>query len=111
MHGNFAQGYAGGGRGRRPGSGAALAARSRPAPRCLARRRRRRGQEADVAIVVAGLYRNQDQEGRDRANFNLPPGQAELIAAVCKANPRTVVILTGGSPSSVDPWLNSAAAS
>ena len=60
---------------------------------------------ADVTVVVAGLYRNQDQEGRDRANFNLPPGQAELIQAVCKANPRTVVVLNGGSPSSVDPWL------
>ena len=63
-----------------------------------------------MAVVVAGLYRNQDQEGRDRANFNLPPGQAELIQAVCKANPRTVVVLNGGSPSSVDPWLENCGA-
>jgi beta-glucosidase len=64
---------------------------------------------ADVAIVVAGLYRGQDQEGRDRPNMNLPAGQAELIAAVTKANPKTIVILTGGSPSVVEPWINDAA--
>jgi beta-glucosidase len=62
--------------------------------------------KADVAVVVAGLYRAQDQEGADRPNFNLPAGQAELIQAVCAANPRTVVILTGGSPSNVAPWLD-----
>jgi beta-glucosidase len=65
---------------------------------------------ADVAIVVAGLYRAQDQEGADRSNMELPPGQAELIAAVTKANPRTIVILNGGSPSVVDPWINDAGA-
>ena len=64
---------------------------------------------ADVAVVVAGLYRSQDQEGADRPNMNLPPGQAELIAAVANANPKTIVILTGGSPSVVDPWINDAA--
>jgi beta-glucosidase len=61
---------------------------------------------ADVAVVVAGLYRAQDQEGADRPNFNLPAGQAELIQAVCAANPKTIVILTGGSPSNVAPWLD-----
>jgi beta-glucosidase len=65
---------------------------------------------ADVAIVVAGLYRAQDQEGADRPNMNLPAGQAELIAAVTKANPRTVVVLTGGSPSVVEPWIGDAGA-
>jgi len=64
---------------------------------------------ADVAIIVAGLYRSQDQEGADRPNMNLPPGQAELISAVTKANPKTIVILNGGSPSVVDPWLPDAA--
>jgi beta-glucosidase len=65
---------------------------------------------ADVAIVVAGLYRAQDQEGADRPNMNLPPGQAELIAAVTQANPRTIVILNGGSPSVVEPWIDHAGA-
>jgi beta-glucosidase len=65
---------------------------------------------ADVAIVVAGLYRAQDQEGADRPNMNLPPGQADLIATVSKANPRTIVILNGGSPSVVEPWIDDSAA-
>lgn len=62
---------------------------------------------ADVAIVIAGLYRGQDQEGADRPNMNLPAGQAELIQAVAAANPRTVVVLNGGSPSVVEPWIQS----
>ena len=66
--------------------------------------------DADVAIVIAGLFRNQDQEGNDRSSFELPPGQAELIAAVSKANPRTVVVLNGGSPSAVSSWLDACGA-
>ena len=66
-------------------------------------------QNADVVIVVVGLYRSQDQEGADRPDMNLPPGQSELLQAVTKANPNTVVVLTGGSPSVLDPWLPDAA--
>jgi beta-glucosidase len=62
--------------------------------------------DADVAIIIAGLFRNQDQEGNDRSTFELPPGQAELISAVAKANPHTVVVLNGGSPSAVSSWLD-----
>ena len=64
---------------------------------------------ADVAIVVAGLYRGQDQEGADRRDMNLPPGQSELIQAVVAANPRTIVVLNGGGPLTLDPWLPKAA--
>ncbi len=64
---------------------------------------------ADVAIVVAGLYRGQDQEGADRPNMELPQGQAELIQAVVAANPKTVVVLNGGSPSNVTPWIDKTA--
>jgi beta-glucosidase len=35
--------------------------------------------------------------GGDRANLRLSPGDVELIGAVAAANPRTVVILQGGS--------------
>ena len=41
--------------------------------------------------------------------MNLPAGQAELIQAVAAANPRTVVVLNGGGPVSLDPWLPAAA--
>ncbi len=105
----FARGYARtGGRGRGGAGGAAAGGSSGAA--ALMDEAVAAAKTADMAIVVAGLYRNQDQEGDDRRSFNLPPGQAELIAAVCKANPRTVVVLTGGSPSSVDPWLSSCGA-
>jgi beta-glucosidase len=106
---NFAPGYArtggrGGPGGAAPAGGAGAAGGSALLDAAVTA-----AKGADVAIVVGGLYRNQDQEGRDRT-FNLPPGQAELIQAVCKANPRTVVILTGGGPTSVDPWLENCGA-
>lgn len=112
MNVTYAQGYAagtGGGARRGPGGGATQSAPATNSAQLIdeavdiAR-------NADVAIVVAGLYRAQDQEGADRPSMNLPPGQAELIAAVAKANPKTVVVLTGGSPSVVEPWISDAAA-
>lgn len=99
----FAQGYAsGGGRG---GAGRRGGAPDTAGANPLIDEATSAAKAADVAVVFAGLYRAQDQEAADRPSFNLPAGQAELILAVCAANPRTVVILTGGSPSSVDPWL------
>jgi beta-glucosidase len=101
---NFAQGYArGSGRGGPGRRGVAPDAVAAANP--LIDEAASAAKTADVAVVFAGLYRSQDQEAADRPSFNLPAGQAELILAVCAANPRTVVILTGGSPSSVDPWL------
>ena len=63
--------------------------------------------QADVAIVVAGLNheRNQDTESTDRLALELPYGQPELIARVAAANPRTIVVLVAGSPVAMDPWL------
>jgi beta-glucosidase len=97
---NFAPGYdRPAGRGRRGGAAPGAPNSSRTSDAVEA------AKKADVAVVVAGLYRAQDQEGADRPSFDLPAGQSDLIQAVCAANPRTVVILTGGSPSQVDPWL------
>ncbi len=86
-----------------------LATNSRPAPRIgfedvtpaitsaalLAKRAR-------VAVVFVNDY---SSEGIDRANMDLPGADNQLIAAVAKANPRTVVVLnTGGAV--LMPWLN-----
>ncbi|MGH7995559.1 MAG: glycoside hydrolase family 3 C-terminal domain-containing protein [Opitutaceae bacterium] len=62
---------------------------------------------AEVAIVVGGLNRGQncEHEGNDRKNLDLPYGQAELIERVAAANPRTIVVLIGGAPVAMDPWL------
>ena len=61
----------------------------------------------DVAVVIAGLCHQAhgDDEGTDRYDLSLPAHQAELIARVAQANPRTVVVLVDGSPVEMDPWL------
>ena len=43
------------------------------------------------------------------ARHRLPGRQDELVAAVCTANPRTVVVLQTGGPVEM-PWLGEAAA-
>jgi beta-glucosidase len=111
----FAQGYPGMTRGRgagRAGLGGAVNTQPATAPgvnSAMLAAAVDAAKNSDIAIVVAGLYRAQDREGADRRDMKLPPGQAELIAAVAKANPHTVVVLTGGSPSVVEPWISDTA--
>jgi beta-glucosidase len=61
----------------------------------------------DIAVVVAGLSHqaHADDEGTDRYDLSLPAHQAELIARVVEANPRTIVVLIDGSPVDMEPWL------
>lgn len=56
---------------------------------------------ADVALVMVG---NKDREGHDRPSLSLPGSQDQLVEAVAKANPRTVVVLKTGGPVLM-PWL------
>ncbi len=62
--------------------------------------------KADVAIVVVGRYNKNESEGFDVKTMDLPAGQDELIAAVEKANPRTVVVLNTGDPVTMTKWLD-----
>lgn len=62
--------------------------------------------DADVAIVFAG---EQTGEGHDKIFLNLPGDQDDLIEAVSRANPRTIVVLHTASPVSM-PWINRVAA-
>lgn len=64
---------------------------------------------ADVALVFAGMPEGFETEGGDRPHMKLPGRQDELIQAVLKANPRTVVVLNVGSPVEM-PWADQAAA-
>ena len=64
---------------------------------------------SDVAIVYAGFPENFETEGVDRPHLDLTGRQNELIAAVAKANPRTIVVLNVGSPVAM-PWANDVAA-
>lgn len=62
----------------------------------------RAASSADVAIVFAGRHRS---ESLDVPDLKLGNGQDELIAAVAKANPRTIVVLeTGGAQ--LMPWID-----
>ena len=66
--------------------------------------------ESDVAVVIAGLSSRFESEGLDRVDLKLPGRQDELIQAVRRANPRTVVVLVNGSPVLMDDWVDDVAA-
>lgn len=61
--------------------------------------------KADVAVVFAGLSDALEAEARDRTDLNLPKEQEELIEAVVKANPSTIVVMTSGAPVLMDKWI------
>ncbi|HEV7781027.1 MAG TPA: glycoside hydrolase family 3 C-terminal domain-containing protein, partial [Chitinophagaceae bacterium] len=76
--------------------------------------------KADVAIIVGGwthgydysVWRDNqyDAEDYDKPNMKMPFGQDELIDAVLKANPKTVVVLMGGGAIDMSQWVDRAPA-
>jgi len=56
---------------------------------------------ADVAVVFVWQW---EAEGHDLDSLSLPDDQDRLVAAVAKANPRTVVVLETGTAVTM-PWL------
>lgn len=60
---------------------------------------------ADVAVVVVGRYNKIESEGFDLKTMDLPAGQDDLIEAVEKVNPHTVVVLNTGDPVTMTRWL------
>jgi len=56
---------------------------------------------AQIAIVMVG---DQDSEGRDQS-LDLPENQNRLVAAVAKANPKTIVVVKSGS-AVLMPWID-----
>jgi beta-glucosidase len=64
---------------------------------------------ADAAVVVVSLNSADegegDREGGDRFGLGLRPEQDAFIAAVAALNPRTIVVLEGGSAITM-PWLD-----
>ena len=61
--------------------------------------------KSDVAVIFAGLSDAFEVEARDRADLNLPKEQEDLIEAVTKANPNTIVVMTSGAPVLMDKWI------
>ncbi len=65
--------------------------------------------DADVAIVVVGTNEKVESEGFDRSDLRLPGRQDDLVRAVTAVNPRTIVVVSSGSPVLL-PWRQDAAA-
>ena len=66
-------------------------------------------QQAEVAVIFAGLPDSFESEGYDRKHMNLPDWQNELIASVSHVQPNTVVVLHNGSAVEM-PWIASVSA-
>lgn len=64
---------------------------------------------AQAAVIFAGLPDSFECEGYDRAHMRLPECQNELIRAVARVQPNTVVVLHLGSPVET-PWADEVAA-
>lgn len=58
---------------------------------------------AKKVVVFAGLTDQYESEGFDRENMDMPKGHIQMIEAVAKANPNTIVVLMCGSPVEL-PW-------
>jgi beta-glucosidase len=72
---------------------------------------------ADAAVVVAGLTYADEGEGQqitsgigDRQTLDLSAAQQQLILDVASRNPRTIVVLEGGSAIIVDSFVDQVAA-
>lgn len=63
---------------------------------------------AETALVFVGRNGQWDTEGSDLASIALPGAQDALVAAVARANPRTIVVLQTGGPVEM-PWINDVA--
>ncbi len=74
--------------------------------------------KSDIAIVVGGWTHGYDYskwndnaydaEGTDKPDMKMPFGQDELIKAVIKANPKTIVVIIGGGPIDMTQWIDNA---
>jgi beta-glucosidase len=60
--------------------------------------------KCDVAIVVLGVNKSIEMEGRDRSTLDLPTDQQQFIKEIYKANPKTIVVLIAGSSLAIN-WM------
>ncbi|MFD0900042.1 glycoside hydrolase family 3 protein [Actinomadura sediminis] len=69
----------------------------------------RAAKQADTAVVVVGsMPFINGREDHDRTTMDLAEGQVELVEAVRKANPNTVVVVENSYPTTL-PWAESGA--
>lgn len=62
-------------------------------------------ENADIAVIFAGLPDAFESEGYDREHMRMPECQNRLIAEIVKVQPNTVVVLHNGSPVEM-PWAD-----
>ncbi|MEJ2756963.1 MAG: glycoside hydrolase family 3 C-terminal domain-containing protein [Anaerolineales bacterium] len=67
-------------------------------------------QEADLAILYIALPTYIESEGYDRQNIALTKQQTDLIKAVSKVQPKTVVVLNNGAPVAMGDWIDGVSA-
>jgi beta-glucosidase len=60
---------------------------------------------ADAVVVAVGFDADSESEGQDR-EFQLPPGQDELIQQIAAVNPNTIVVVTAGGSVDASPWID-----
>jgi beta-glucosidase len=65
---------------------------------------------ADAVVLCVGNTSDTEGEGNDVADFIMSGGQDELVRAVLQANSNTVVVVWGGVPVLMKPWLPEAKA-
>lgn len=61
-------------------------------------------ENADVAVVFAGLPDSFESEGYDRTHLHIPECQNRLIEEIIKVQPNTVIVLHNGAPVEM-PWI------
>ncbi len=64
---------------------------------------------SDVSVVVVGTTGEVESEGFDRTDLGLPGRQDELVMRVAAACPRTIAVVSAGSPVEL-PWADDVAA-
>lgn len=62
-------------------------------------------QNAEYAVVFAGLPDAYETEGCDRDTMDIPENQNRLIEAVASVQPNTIVVLHGGAPMTLS-WID-----
>jgi beta-glucosidase len=65
---------------------------------------------ADAVVLCVGNTSDTEGEGTDVADFKMTGKQDELVRAILRANSNTVVVVWGGVPVLMKPWLPKAKA-
>ncbi|AKV56021.1 beta-glucosidase [Bifidobacterium actinocoloniiforme DSM 22766] len=66
--------------------------------------------KAKSVLLFLGLPEQEESEGADRTNLDLPAKQLDLLKAVSAVNPHVAVVLSNGSVVSIAPWRDQAQA-